>query len=67
MQRPLQDHIALLEQKIQILSRQATDLSLTADELFQASVDLDIAERALSQFRSAYELEKKLLDLTRMG
>jgi hypothetical protein len=60
MQRPLQEHIALLEKKIQILSGRATDMSRTASERYQATVDLDIAERALAQFRSAFELELKI-------
>ncbi|UWZ86254.1 hypothetical protein [Occallatibacter riparius] len=60
MQRPLQEHIALLEQKVQALSAVANDITLTAAERFQASVDLDTAERALDHFRKAYELEQKI-------
>jgi hypothetical protein len=60
MQRPLQEHIAILEQKIQSLSAQASDIERSAEDRYQATVDLDFAERALSHFRKAYELEQKI-------
>ena len=60
MQRPLQEHIALLEQKIRALTAQANDVDRTAEDRYQATIDLDFAERALSHFRRAYELEQKI-------
>ena len=61
MQRPLKEHIALLEQKIQVLTATANDVQRTAEERYQATVDLDFAEKALAHFQQAYELEQKIL------
>jgi hypothetical protein len=60
MQRPLQDHIAYLEQRIEILKAQQSDAERTAGERLQSSIDLRIAERALVHFRKAFELEQRV-------
>jgi hypothetical protein len=60
MDGPLKNHIAYLEQRIERLKAQHDDLQLTAEERFQAVVDLSFAESALAGFRQAYELEKRL-------
>lgn len=63
MQRPLQEHITLLQQKIHTLRAQANDIYRTSGERFQATVDLALAERALDHFRKAYEIEQKVMSL----
>lgn len=62
MQQPLQQHIAYLEKKIQHFTARANDLDRTADERYQAAIDLGNAERALDHFRKAYILEQGLSD-----
>lgn len=62
MQRPLQEHIAHLEEKILNLKVQAVDLSRTADERYQSSLDLRIAQKALMHYRQAYKLEQQLAE-----
>jgi hypothetical protein len=64
MDRPLKDHIAYLEQKIENLKAQHDDLDLTAGERYQAVIDLELAERALACFREARELEKKVQQIS---
>ncbi|KAA6465239.1 hypothetical protein DYQ86_04650 [Acidobacteria bacterium AB60] len=61
MDRPLKDHIAALEQKIEKRRALQNNLSFPAAERYQAVIDLDFAERALASFRQAYDLEKKVL------
>lgn len=63
MKRPLQEHISLLEQKVLILSKRSNDIFLSPDERLQASVDLDIAERAIAHFRHASALELKIVNV----
>ena len=63
MLRPVQEHITRLEQKIHVLNARANDIDCSAADRFQASVELDIAERALAHFRHALELERKIADL----
>jgi hypothetical protein len=63
MLRPLQEHIARLEEKIRVLSARSNDIDWTAADRFQVTVDLDLAERALDHFRKAYELEQKINSL----
>ena len=58
MERPLKDHIALLEQKIENLKARQADFNVTAADRYQAVIDLERAERALAHYREAYELEK---------
>ena len=60
MQRTLQEHIAFLEERIAKLEAQAVDLSRTAAERYQSSVDLATAQSALVHFRKAYELEQDI-------
>lgn len=60
MQRPLREHIASLEEKIEALKAQQNDPGRSADERYQSSIDLRFAERALEHFRAAYELEQKI-------
>lgn len=60
MQRPLQEHIAFLEEKIVRLKAEANDASRSAEERYQASLDLGIAERAIVHFRQAYKLEQQV-------
>lgn len=60
MDRPLKDHIAYLERKIENLKAQQDDMKLTSGERYQATIDLGFAESALASFRQAYDLEQKL-------
>lgn len=61
MQRPLQDHIAGLEEKIVALKRQLRADGLPSYQRSERELDLANAEEALGLFRKAYELEQKLL------
>jgi len=65
VERSLREHITYLEQKIANLKAQASDPDRTADERYQSSIDIGIAERALVHFRRAYELEQEVA--TRAG
>jgi hypothetical protein len=60
VQRPLQDHIAYLEQKIVILNKELVDTTKTLLQRNEIKIDLGIAERSLVHFRKAFELEKRL-------
>ena len=60
MERPLREHLAYLERKIENLKAEQNNPDRTAGERYQASIDLGIAERALVCFRQAYELEQKV-------
>jgi nitric oxide reductase activation protein len=67
MDRSLKDHIACLEQRIEHLKTQQDDLGLTAEERFQAVIDLGFAESALSSFRQALEFEKRAQQNSSLG
>jgi hypothetical protein len=58
--RPLQEHIAYLEERIEMLKARQDDPDLTAVERYQAARDLEIAETALVYFRNAFEVERKI-------
>ena len=60
MDRPLKDHIAFLEQRIVHLKVVQDDLGRTAEERYQAVIDLGFAESALASFRQACELERRV-------
>lgn len=60
MDRPLRDHIAYLEEKIESLRTRQNDISITAGERYQAVEDIRIAESALAYFRHAYALEQRV-------
>lgn len=60
MQRSLHEHILSLETKIQELREQLTDHHRVQLELDSTEAELRVAELALTHYRSAYELEKKL-------
>jgi hypothetical protein len=67
MDLPLEDHIARLEQRIEHLKTQQDDLGLTAEQRFQAVVDLGFTESALSSFRQALEFEKRSQQNSSLG
>ena len=59
MQRPLQEHIARLEQKIISLKRELRDPDLADYERSEQEISLQNAEEALKLFLKAYELEQR--------
>jgi hypothetical protein len=60
MQRPLQEHITRLEEKIVVLKRELRDDGLSSYQRSERDLDLTNAEQALTLFRKAYELEKRI-------
>jgi hypothetical protein len=60
MQRPLSEHIAYLEHKSATLRVAIADPDRTAAERVNLRMDLDMAERALSFFRKAFDLERRI-------
>ena len=61
MQRPLQEHIARLEQKIISLKRELRDPDLADYERSEQEISLQNAEEALKLFLKAYELEQRAM------
>jgi len=61
MQRPLQEHIARLEQKIISLKRELRDPDLADYEKSEREISLQNAEEALKLFLKAYELEQRAM------
>jgi hypothetical protein len=61
MQRPLQEHIARLEEKIVVLKRELRNLDLADFQRSERELSLRNAEEALRLFRRAYELEQKTI------
>ena len=59
MQRPLQEHIARLEEKIIVLKRELRDSDLLEYQRSERELALKNAEEALRLLRRAYELEQK--------
>ena len=63
MQRPLQEHISRLEEKIVFLKRQLRNgHDLPAYQRAERELELSNAEQALALFRQAYELERQISD-----
>jgi exonuclease VII small subunit len=60
MQRPLQEHIASLEQKIASLNEQLKEPGRSAEFQKGLRLHLEIAETSLALFRRAYDLEKTI-------
>jgi len=60
--RPIKDHIAHLEQKIEQLKAKLADPHRTDAEKVVARIDLGIAERAITHYRKALELEGQISD-----
>jgi hypothetical protein len=60
MQRTLREHIDYLEQKIGALTTELEQSGQSSHHLSQIGIDIGIAERSLTHFRKAYELEQKL-------
>jgi len=61
MQRPLQEHIVRLEEKIVVLRRELRDPDLLEYHRSERELALKNAEEALRLFRKAYELEQKTI------
>ena len=59
MQRPLQEHIARLEEKIVVLKRELRDPGLLEYQRSERELALKNAEEAVRLFRKAYELEQR--------
>jgi hypothetical protein len=60
MDRPLKDHISRLEQTIQSLNRDIMENRRTIAERNRIEAEIRAAEMALTHYRAAFELEKKL-------
>jgi hypothetical protein len=60
MQRPLQEHIAQLEQKIESLKAQLQESGRSSEFQKGLRLHLEIAETSLILFRKAYELEREI-------
>ena len=63
MQRPLNEHIARLEEKIVVLKRQLRADDVSAYQKSEWELALTNAEEALRLFLKAYELEQKSFEL----
>jgi len=64
MQLPLHEHISYLERRVQTLKTALADADHSAAEKMDLRIDLDLAERALSHFRRAFELEQRLFNVS---
>lgn len=60
MEQTLRQHIGFLEERLNDLRNQLSDPSRVAAELQRVRADLQIAELALSHYRKALDLERKL-------
>lgn len=60
MDRPVKNHISLLEERIQELNRALMDDTRTLVERNRFESEIRAAELALTHYRAALELEKKL-------
>ena len=60
MHRPLSEHIAYLEHKSEAIKAALNDPGRTAADRVNLRMDLDLAERALSSFRKALDLERRI-------
>ena len=61
MQRPLQEHLARLEERIVLLRKELRDPNLLEYQRSERELALKNAEEALGLFRRAYELEQKAI------
>jgi len=60
MERPLSEHIALLERKIISLRAELRGTDLPSYMRDEKELELANAQEALKMFRRAYELEQKI-------
>jgi hypothetical protein len=60
LQRTLREHIAYLEQKIEIFKKELEEPEKSLMERSELRTDLGIAERSLVFFRKAFDLEQKI-------
>jgi hypothetical protein len=60
MDRPLREHISHLEQTIQSLNRDIMENRRTVAQRNRIEAEIRAAEMALTHYRAALELEKKL-------
>jgi hypothetical protein len=60
VQRTLSEHIAYLEQKIEMYKKELQDPRKSISQQAEIRIDLGIAERSLVHFRKAYDLEQNL-------
>ena len=61
MQRPLQEHLARLEERIVLLRKELRDPNLLEYQRSERELALKNAEEALGLCRRAYELEQKAI------
>lgn len=60
MDRPLKEHVASLEQRIQNLNREIMQNRLTKIERNRVEAEIRAAESALRHYRKALEIEHQL-------
>jgi len=60
MHRTLSEHISRLEERLAELNRELESPLRSPFERDQIRVDIGIAERSLTHFRKAHELERKI-------
>jgi hypothetical protein len=60
MDRPLKEHIAHLEQRLEVLSKEMMESAQSLAERNRIEADIRVAELALVYYRQAIELEKKI-------
>ena len=60
MDRPLKEHIAHLEQRLQVLNQELMESDRGPAEHKRIEADMRAAELALVYYRQALELEKKV-------
>ena len=60
MDRPLQEHLNHLEQRLQVLNQELMESARTLAERNRIQGDIRAAELALIYYRQALELEKKV-------
>jgi len=61
MERPLKEHIAFLEQRVQELQSDINRNLLTKVELDRLDSEIEAAELALTYYRKAFDLERQLV------
>ena len=60
MDRPLKDHIAHLERRLQQLNRELMEQSRTLEKRNRTESEIRAAELALVYYRKALDLEKQI-------